>query len=368
MAIIKPSNKGNTSDPTDVSNQNHLLARLRNAQNTQNADAGEQAVQSNVSQNDVPLSTSGIKPKALSKTTLAAMMGAIGFAAGAAIGVVSVFGGVFTPSFKVEDTFLNESATLIKSESKGPFTAHILQNKQNPEDKIAVFSTLNGNIIMGNVLDKKGEPIFNDFIESNIAVEIPVGAEEAGEQAQGSNVMLSAEKGQLLGEYKGEVPELIKFVDGLAGFKEDPSKSAVDTLYVVYDPRCPYCHKFFETTRSLDLKSKGVTIKWLPTLALGDARVGTKDAELAVAGLTLKGGKDDKAFADSFDNIAPDVTVTSEHQTRLEENLRFLLDSSQAQGVTAAVPTAFYLDKKSGQPRMISSPGDVENLKLIFGD
>lgn len=281
-------------------------------------------------------------------------------------GYLATSHGLLSPSLKLEGTFLSDTATLVKSEKQGAYSAHILQNKDNAADKIAVFTGIDGNIIMGNILDKEGKPIFNDFIEKNIAEEVPVG--EATEQSAQTAGAISNEKGQMLGEYKGELPELIKFVDGLSGYKEDSSVGPESTLYVVYDPRCPYCHQFFDTTRTLKLKEKGITIKWLPTLALGEARVGTKDAELATAGLTLQSGKDAKSFADTFNNIAPNITVTQENHTRLEENLQFLLDSARALGVSAVVPTAFYLDKKSGLPRLMSSPGDAENLKLLFGE
>lgn len=285
-----------------------------------------------------------------------------GVVSGVALGILDHHG-VFNPSFKIDETFLSENgASVVASDSKNGLQAYIIQSDGNADDRIAVFTTRSGDIIMGNVLDKKGDPIFSSFIQEHI------GSQSAGAEQVGTEQIGESGYGQMLGRYEGELPEVIKFVDSLQGFKEDPSVSAADTLYVVYDPRCPYCHKFFEMSRDLNLKAKGLTIKWLPTLALGAARNGTNDEALAVAGMTLNPKKDAKAFADTFDGVAPKIDVNESHRTALLENTQLLLDAAESQGLSAAVPTAFYLDKKTGKPRIVVSPGDAENLKMIFGE
>ncbi|RXF38773.1 hypothetical protein EG864_15845, partial [Enterococcus faecalis] len=51
------------------------------------------------------------------------------------------------------------------------------------------------------------------------------------------------------------------------GVKEGKGGIA-DTLYIIVDPRCPYCRKAYNITR--EYVKKGYTIKWIPTVALGD--------------------------------------------------------------------------------------------------
>jgi len=70
------------------------------------------------------------------------------------------------------------------------------------------------------------------------------------------------------GSYSGALPESIKTIDSLAGVKEGTGSPA-NTVYIIMDPRCPWCHKAYAQTRNY--VKKGYTIKWIPSLALGDS-------------------------------------------------------------------------------------------------
>ncbi|WP_240533889.1 hypothetical protein [Aeromonas veronii] len=50
------------------------------------------------------------------------------------------------------------------------------------------------------------------------------------------------------GKFTGTIPESMKTVDSLAGVKEGKGGIA-DTLYIIVDPRCPYCRKAYNITR-----------------------------------------------------------------------------------------------------------------------
>lgn len=178
--------------------------------------------------------------------------------------------------------------------------------------------------------------------------------------------------GQAIGKWDGEVPKVFtETLDLLGGFKEDPSVSPADTVYMIYDPRCPYCTELFDVTRDIDLKAKGVTIKWLPTVALGVS--GENDPVIGQAAYGLD-AKNTAEFALTFTQPSgskPTVsTVTEAHQTALDANLELLYAASEQTfpGHPKSVPAAFYLDKRNGQPRMVYGPQQPDILKSIFGE
>ncbi|WP_296208674.1 hypothetical protein [Psychrobacter sp. UBA3480] len=178
--------------------------------------------------------------------------------------------------------------------------------------------------------------------------------------------------GQALGEWEGETPAVFTdTLELLGGFKEDPSVSPANTVYIIYDPRCPYCHEMFEVSRNIDLKAKGLTIKWLPTVALGVS--GEDDPVIGQAAYGLD-AKTPAEFALSFTAAKgnkPTVgKVTDAHQTALDANLELLYAASDQTfpGQPKSVPAAFYLDKRNGQPRMVYGPQQPAILKSIFGE
>ncbi|MGP8407818.1 hypothetical protein ACT01P_14845, partial [Acinetobacter baumannii] len=63
------------------------------------------------------------------------------------------------------------------------------------------------------------------------------------------------------------------------------------------------------------------------------------------------------------------VNPTPEEKKALEENVQFLTEATvQSTGSqTIAVPTAFYLNKKTGEPKMTTGLSDESILEMIFG-
>lgn len=72
----------------------------------------------------------------------------------------------------------------------------------------------------------------------------------------------TASVGNLASAYNHPV---FKAVKTLSGFKEGKANDN-NTVYIIYDPRCKYCHETFNLSRSY-VKS-GATIKWIPALVL----------------------------------------------------------------------------------------------------
>ena len=170
-----------------------------------------------------------------------------------------------------------------------------------------------------------------------------------------------------VGKFEGEVHPLVGILDKLKGYKYDESVAPADTVYVVYDPRCPYCEALLDKISNVDLKEKQITIKWLPTLALGD------DADvraLGAAGIDAKNLKDFEAtFRGGFDTNS--VKVTQAHEDAFNENMALLFEASDqtfGESHPKAVPAVFFIDKTTGAPNMMYGASDDSVFKQIFGE
>lgn len=173
--------------------------------------------------------------------------------------------------------------------------------------------------------------------------------------------------GMAVGEFEGEVHPIIDILAKLKGFKYDESVAPADTVYIIYDPRCPYCHGLFDKIKTIDLKAKKITIKWLPSLALGETEEAKKFAAM---------GFDAKSVADFEASFKPDTDVsgvkpTAAHQDAINDNTAFLFEASdQTFGPDhpKSVPAVFFIDKKTGAPNMMYGAADDSIFRQIFGD
>lgn len=211
-------------------------------------------------------------------------------------------------------------------------------------------------IVMNNVGDKKQTPA---LAANNVKTQ-PATPQTAGQDRVG----------MAIGEFKGEIPKVITLLDNLKGFKEDPSVKPEDTVYIIYDPRCPYCHSLFEKIHTaIDLKQKKITVKWLPSVALGVK--GDSDPAIARASYGFV-AKNLEEFTNSFANKPiPQFNVTEQMKVDLNDNLEFLYEASNrtfGEAASKSVPAVFFLDKQTGVPQMMYGASDDAVFKNIFGE
>lgn len=161
---------------------------------------------------------------------------------------------------------------------------------------------------------------------------------------------------------KPEIPEALKLLDSLAGAKEGNGKPQ-DTLYIIYDPRCPWCHRTFDATR--EYVKKGYTIKWLPTLALGKV----SDASLSLASAPLQNPKLLTASFEKKDE-AKTLKVTAKNKADLEQNLQFLYAyfKQVKPNENPSVPIGIFLDKTTGKITDLQGLNEKPTLELLFGN
>lgn len=162
------------------------------------------------------------------------------------------------------------------------------------------------------------------------------------------------------GSYGGDLPESIATVDELAGFKEGTGGPA-DTVYIIFDPRCPYCRAAYRQTRGY--VAQGHTIKWIPAIALGNP-----DEGIPLAATVLQSNDADvmQRVLGGHESITSQATpATIEHLTT---NFDFLLAAFEQNGGTPGVPAAFFLDHRTGTPKMMTGVSEAMILQDIFGD
>lgn len=162
------------------------------------------------------------------------------------------------------------------------------------------------------------------------------------------------------GKVPTEIPEAIKLVDGLAGFKEGNGGPG-ETLYVIIDPRCPYCRRAYLQTR--EYVKRGVTIKWIPTAALGRPEQG-----LPLAATILRASSPD-VVSRVLGNHEQLVTQPSEAELKqLDNNLDFMFEAfKQNNEPNPGVPVAFFVDRRSGKARMMMGVSEEPVIEDILG-
>ncbi len=188
----------------------------------------------------------------------------------------------------------------------------------------------------------------------------PVAAAPAAPQMSPVEAPNVREAAAMDGTFKGAIPESMKTVDSLAGIKE--GKGGIgDTVYIIIDPRCPYCREAYNLTRAY--AAKGHSIKWIPSAALGNPADGVPLAA------TILQTKDQKMLARVLGNHEQVRSEPSpETVEQLSTNLAFLFAAFEHNGKEqAGVPAAFFIDHRTGKPRMMTGLSQAVVLEDIFG-
>lgn len=162
------------------------------------------------------------------------------------------------------------------------------------------------------------------------------------------------------GSFKGAIPESMNTVDSLAGVKEGDG-SIGDTVYIIIDPRCPYCREAYNLTRAY--AAKGHTIKWIPSAALGNP---TDGVPLAATILQAKDPRTLERVMGKHEQIRSKPSPETVEQ--LSTNLAFLFAAFENNGKEqAGVPAAFFVDHRTGKPKMMTGLSQAVVLEDIFG-
>lgn len=166
----------------------------------------------------------------------------------------------------------------------------------------------------------------------------------------------------MVGDFNGKIPDSIQAISKLKGITV--GKAPIEkTLFVVFDPRCPYCKRLYQQQQKYI--DKGFAFKWIPTMALG------QDAIVANQIETVLSAKDPVAEFKAMMEGNPNPTQINASQgtlITLAENQSFLSNVFKVNGGKAGVPTGFFIDHRTNEPRMMQGVSEPVILNNIFGE
>lgn len=221
--------------------------------------------------------------------------------------------------------------------------------------QMTFYTTADGkNIFSGTVWDLATKQNINQVFDTTASVGMPGSARQSIQE-----VVQTDGGSSLLGKYTGEIPEAIKALDSLGGPKIGNGGPG-ETLYVIIDPRCPYCHQAYDSLKPY--MDKGVTIKWIPTVALGQPEQGLPQANAVLHAKTR--AELDKIMTDPK---AYPRALEGKDGEDLQRNLSFMFQAFEQNGGQAGVPAAFFVDKNTGQPRMMMGLSEEAVIQAILG-
>jgi len=128
-------------------------------------------------------------------------------------------------------------------------------------------------------------------------------------------------------------------------------KAGAKTIYVLFDPNCPYCHRLWTTLRTAVNNGK-IQVRWLPVAIL-------KDDSKALGAAIYASKEPSKAMAQMVEHQLAPAPVSDAVNKRIAYNLLLLKDT----GYTG-VPTILY--QQGGQYRVsMGVPNDREIAAII---
>ncbi len=163
---------------------------------------------------------------------------------------------------------------------------------------------------------------------------------------------------------KFPLPDIIKALDQNTYGVKEGNASSLDMAYIFFDPRCPYCHTAYQQARNYI--AQGKTIKWIPTLILGDSQLDSAQMQIASilqSALPKQADMLNKLF--NAKNM-PDVKATPKTIQQIANNeqaLRIL--SEKYLGNQIVLPVAFYFDKRTASMKYIKgiqAPDAMANM------
>lgn len=263
---------------------------------------------------------------------------------------------VALPSGVVKPAYFDRKGIKVIAYQKGVSGLNIWQVEKG-STKTVFYSTPDNKVLMSGVLWDSATGA--NISDAYITAEMMANPEKLAEEVHFWELPAVPMKEGVFGPKI--TSEAIKNIAPLVGVKE--GRGTIDkTLYIMFDPRCPYCHSVYNKTRAY-VKAGG-TIKWLPVVVLGDKANGMRlvadilqARDPAAAMVKVLGKRVGAATAD-----ASTTKVVQDN----EAYFFAAFERNKAVG-QAGVPVAFF-ETKTGEPQMVSGIDDDELLKRILAD
>jgi len=278
------------------------------------------------------------------------------------------------PSGVTVPPFFAKQGIEVMSYQKGAGGLHVWYVKRGAT-KTVLYTTPDNKVLLSAVLwdSATGQNVSNVYItpdlvisnaDRNLLSSIPVAAASLPATTPAAQAVPAATKSQD-GYSPNKPSDAIKGIATLAGIKE--GKADIDkTLYIMFDPRCPYCHSVYKKTRQW--VARGGSVKWIPTTVLGNKGQAAKlvasimQASNPVFELSLM-------MTDPSRSKQNGVAANGATMKLIDENEAYFFSAFEknAGAGPAGVPVAFF-DTKAGMPQMVAGIDDDKLLSQIFSD
>lgn len=269
---------------------------------------------------------------------------------------------VALPPGVVKPAYFDHKGIKVVAYQKGVSGLNIWQVEKG-STKTVFYSTPDNKVLMSGVLwdSATGANISDAYITAEMVAN-PVALAVAVPPAVSIPDVTAVPLAQKDGVFGPKITsEAIKNIAPLVGVKE--GRGTIDkTLYIMFDPRCPYCHSVYNKTRAY-VKAGG-TIKWLPVVVLGDKANGMR----LVADI-LQARDPAAAMVKVLGKPVGVATADANTTKVVQDNEAYFFaafERNKAVG-QAGVPVAFF-ETKTGEPQMVSGIDDDELLKRILAD
>jgi thiol:disulfide interchange protein DsbG len=164
---------------------------------------------------------------------------------------------------------------------------------------------------------------------------------------------------------KFDTPKFIIEMDKLAGVKQgDAKSSAIDTVYIFFDPRCPYCKQAF--IKSQAYIAKGKSIRWIPASFIGE------DANNNIVSAAISSINNDDMLKQVMQqaiplSIAQKKSVDAAMLKKIAVNKEVFFTLAKANNISqAGVPMAFFFNKRTAKIQYMTGLHADEVLADIF--
>ncbi|MFM2345082.1 MAG: hypothetical protein RLZZ210_1695 [Pseudomonadota bacterium] len=258
---------------------------------------------------------------------------------------------------EIHDDVMSQYGKIIaKKELNDGITAWVIEKNLR---RVILYTSQNKSIVLhGNAWDAKNKQNINQLLSSYLVTNkfVP----NTISPIVNPNVLANNKEDWKNKKFK--IPDVITGLNNIYGIKEG-SGSILDTVYVFFDPRCPYCRQAY--IKSRNYISSGKSIKWIPAIILGDDAQAQKNA-----GHMLQSSQQEQADMlkkvledkENFDTKISDKTLRALLVNK--QSLNILANKSGMDGV--AVPIAFFFDKRSGKVKYLKGIHIPEVMEEIF--
>ncbi|WP_414039896.1 thioredoxin fold domain-containing protein [Acidithiobacillus sp. M4-SHS-6] len=129
-----------------------------------------------------------------------------------------------------------------------------------------------------------------------------------------------------------------------------------NTIYLIFDPNCPYCHLLINELQAL-LKPDALTIRYVPVGFLEPSSMGKAAAILEAKNPLQALWENEKGFTEKgHDGAIQEILPSAATEKALKNNLNILEATGQK-----TVPTMLYQNSRN-QPRIVWQVLDPKNL------